>query len=36
MSDRLGAIGGHLDVRSASGQGTTVAGRMPLGVDAVV
>ena len=34
MSDRLGAIGGTLDVHSAPGQGTTVAGRIPL-ADAV-
>jgi signal transduction histidine kinase len=30
MSDRVGAIGGSLDVRSAVGQGTTIAGRIPL------
>jgi signal transduction histidine kinase len=30
MRDRLGAIGGTLEVRSAVGSGTTVAGRIPL------
>jgi signal transduction histidine kinase len=29
MADRLDAIGGALDVRSAPGEGTTVAGRVP-------
>ena len=36
MSDRLGAIGGRLDVRSAREQGTTIEGRMPLGEGAGV
>jgi signal transduction histidine kinase len=30
MADRLGAFGGTLDVRSIPGQGTTVAGTLPL------
>ena len=30
MSDRVGAIGGTVVVRSAPGQGTTVSGRIPL------
>jgi signal transduction histidine kinase len=30
MSDRVGAIGGTVQVESAPGQGTTVAGRIPL------
>jgi len=30
MSDRLGAVGGELHVRSAPGRGTTVEGRVPL------
>ena len=29
MADRLDALGGHLDVRSEPGRGTTVAGRVP-------
>ena len=29
MADRLAAIGGTLEVRSAPGEGTTVAGRVP-------
>ena len=29
MADRLDALGGHLEVRSAPGQGTTVVGRVP-------
>jgi len=29
MADRLDALGGHLEVRSAPGRGTTVAGRVP-------
>jgi signal transduction histidine kinase len=29
MADRLDALGGHLEVRSAPGRGTTVAGRLP-------
>jgi signal transduction histidine kinase len=31
MADRLDAIGGSLEVRSAPGEGTTVAGRVPIG-----
>jgi len=31
MSDRVGAIGGTVTVVSAPGQGTTVAGRIPVG-----
>ncbi len=31
MADRLDAIGGTLEVRSAPGDGTTVAGRLPVG-----
>jgi signal transduction histidine kinase len=31
MDDRLSAIGGSLEVRSAPGAGTTVAGRVPAG-----
>jgi signal transduction histidine kinase len=30
MSDRVGAIGGELTVRSSPGSGTTIAGRVPL------
>ena len=30
MSDRVGAIGGTIAVRSAPGEGTTVAGRIPI------
>ena len=30
MADRLGAFGGSLDVRSAPGAGTTIAGSLPL------
>jgi signal transduction histidine kinase len=30
MSDRLGAIGGQLDVDSEPGRGTTIGGRIPL------
>ena len=30
MGDRVGAMGGALQVRSAPGQGTTVSGRIPL------
>jgi signal transduction histidine kinase len=30
MRDRLGAIGGDLEVRSAAGAGTTIIGRIPL------
>jgi signal transduction histidine kinase len=31
MADRLAAVGGSLEVRSAPGRGTTVAGRVPVG-----
>ncbi len=30
MSDRLGALGGELNVESASGAGTRISGRIPL------
>ena len=30
IADRLDAIGGSLSVRSAPGEGTTVAGRIPV------
>jgi len=30
MADRLAALGGELDVRSAPGAGTTVTGRLPF------
>ncbi|WP_426571113.1 histidine kinase [Aquihabitans sp. McL0605] len=30
MTDRLGAIGGRLDVRSSPGAGTTISGQIPL------
>jgi signal transduction histidine kinase len=30
MADRLAAVGGSLDIRSAPGSGTTVAGRVPV------
>jgi signal transduction histidine kinase len=30
MADRLAAVGGSLEVRSAPGRGTTVAGRVPV------
>ena len=30
MSDRLGAIGGSVEWRSAPGEGATVAGRVPI------
>ncbi|MDP9242085.1 MAG: sensor histidine kinase, partial [Actinomycetota bacterium] len=30
MADRLDAIGGTLDVRSALGRGTTIVGRVPV------
>ena len=33
MADRLAAVGGHLDVRSAPGAGTTVIGRVPVLLD---
>ena len=32
MADRLDAIGGSLDVRSAPGQGTTITGHVPIAV----
>jgi signal transduction histidine kinase len=32
IGDRLAALGGTLDVRSAPGAGTTVAGSVPLAV----
>jgi signal transduction histidine kinase len=31
MSDRVGAIGGTISVRSAPGEGTSVTGRIPVG-----
>ncbi|MEN3267269.1 ATP-binding protein [Pseudonocardia sp.] len=31
MADRLGAIGGSIELRSAAGEGTRVTGRVPLG-----
>ncbi len=34
MADRLAALGGTVTVRSAPGEGTVVAGRLPLGTDA--
>jgi signal transduction histidine kinase len=30
MADRLAAVGGSLEIRSAPGQGTTVAGHVPV------
>jgi signal transduction histidine kinase len=30
MADRLAALGGRLEVRSAPGQGTTISGRLPV------
>jgi signal transduction histidine kinase len=33
MQDRLAALGGVVEVRSAPGEGTVVAGRIPLSVD---
>lgn len=30
MSDRLSALGGHLEVTSAPGHGTTITGRLPV------
>jgi signal transduction histidine kinase len=30
MADRLGAFGGHVEVVSAVGQGTTITGTIPL------
>jgi signal transduction histidine kinase len=32
MADRLAAVGGELEVRSRPGAGTTVSGRLPIGV----
>jgi signal transduction histidine kinase len=32
MADRIDAVGGELSVESAPGRGTTVAGRIPIGV----
>jgi signal transduction histidine kinase len=29
MADRLAALGGRLEVRSAPGQGTTITGHLP-------
>jgi len=31
IEDRLGALGGRLNVRSSQGEGTTIAGVVPLG-----
>ena len=31
MADRLDAIGGALEIRSAPGEGTTILGRVPVG-----
>jgi glucose-6-phosphate-specific signal transduction histidine kinase len=31
MNDRLAAVGGTLRIASATGQGTTVSGRLPAG-----
>jgi signal transduction histidine kinase len=31
MHDRLGAVGGRLEVKAAIGRGTTVRGRIPIG-----
>ncbi|MBA3737386.1 MAG: hypothetical protein H0W97_02350 [Actinobacteria bacterium] len=33
IADRLASLGGELDVRSAPGDGTTVAGRLPVSGD---
>jgi signal transduction histidine kinase len=33
MADRLAAVGGFLEIRSAPGNGTTVAGRVPVAAD---
>jgi signal transduction histidine kinase len=30
MADRIDAIGGSLEIRSAPGEGTTVVGRVPV------
>ena len=32
MADRLAALGGQLEVRSAPGQGTTITGHLPASV----
>jgi signal transduction histidine kinase len=32
MADRLAALGGRLEVRSAPGQGTTITGQLPVSV----
>ena len=34
IADRLAALGGEVDIRSAPGAGTTVAGALPVGVQA--
>jgi len=34
MADRLGALGGSLQVESAPRRGTTVSGAIPAGTDA--
>jgi signal transduction histidine kinase len=34
MADRLAALGGRLEVRSAPGAGTTVTGRLPVAAPA--
>ena len=34
MADRLAALGGALDIRSAPGRGTTITGRVPVGLTA--
>jgi signal transduction histidine kinase len=31
MADRLDAVGGALEIRSAPGEGTTILGRVPVG-----
>jgi signal transduction histidine kinase len=36
MADRLAALGGELDIRSAPGSGTTVTGRLPFPAPGVV
>jgi signal transduction histidine kinase len=33
MADRLAALGGELEIRSAPGKGTTVRGRVPAGAE---
>ena len=35
MRDRLSALGGEVEIRSAPGEGTTVRGRVPLREDAL-